>query len=136
MDGMPLTRRSSWLHLLTDFAFPGSIFVVGIDEVTASDIRFAGELGYRIKLLASIRAGADNAIEVRVCPTLISKNHVLASVNGVFNAIAVRGDVVGESLFYGLGAGRHPTASSVLADLAEASVGVENPQIVLRLHLA
>ena len=111
--------------LLTDFGFPGSIFAY-IDEVTASDIRFAGELGYRIKLLASIRAGADNAIEVRVCPTLISKNHVLASVNGVFNAIAVRGDVVGESLFYGLGAGRHPTASSVLADLAEASVGVEN----------
>jgi homoserine dehydrogenase len=105
---------------------PGSIFVAGIDEVTASDIRFADELGYRIKLLASIRAGADNAIEVRVCPTLISKNHVLASVNGVFNAIAVRGDVVGESLFYGLGAGRHPTASSVLADLAEAAVGLEN----------
>jgi homoserine dehydrogenase len=110
-----------WLH-------PESIFVSGIDKVTASDIRFADELGYRIKLLASIRAGIDNAIEVRVSPTLISKAHVLASVNGPFNAIAVRGDVVGESLFYGLGAGRDPTASSVLADLAEASAGLENPR--------
>ena len=110
-----------WLH-------PESIFVSGIDNVTASDIRFADELGYRIKLLASIRAGIDNAIEVRVSPTLISKAHVLASVNGPFNAIAVRGDVVGESLFYGRGAGRDPTASSVLADLAEASAGLENPR--------
>jgi homoserine dehydrogenase len=108
-----------WLH-------PTSIFVAGIDKVTASDIRFADELGYRIKLLASIRAGAGNAIEVRVSPTLISKSHVLASVNGVFNAIAVRGDVVGESLFYGRGAGQDPTASSVLADLAEACVGLES----------
>lgn len=63
---------------------------------------------------------------MRVCPTLIPKTHVLASVNGVFNAIAVRGDIVGETLFYGRGAGRDPTSSSVLADLAEASVGLES----------
>jgi homoserine dehydrogenase len=105
---------------------PAKILVTGIDQLTASDIRFADELGYRIKLLATIRAGANNAIEVRVCPTLIPKSHVLASVNGVFNAIAVRGDVVGESLFYGRGAGRDATSSSVLADLAEASVGLES----------
>jgi homoserine dehydrogenase len=105
---------------------PSRIFVAGIDQVTASDIRFADELGYRIKLLATIRAAAGNAIEVRVSPTLIPKGHVLASVNGVFNAIAVRGDIVGETLFYGRGAGQDPTASSVLADLAEASVGLES----------
>jgi homoserine dehydrogenase len=105
---------------------PARIFVAGIDQLTAADIRFAGELGYSIKLLATIRAGANNAIEVRVCPTLIPKTHVLASVNGVFNAIAVRGDVVGEALFYGRGAGRDPTSSSVLADLAEASVGLQS----------
>jgi homoserine dehydrogenase len=105
---------------------PARIFVAGIEKLTASDIRFAADLGYRIKLLATIRAGAGNAIEVRVCPTLIPKSHVLASVNGVFNAIAVRGDIVGETLFYGRGAGRNPTSSSVLADLAEASVGLES----------
>ncbi len=105
---------------------PMRIFVAGIEQLTASDIRFADELGYRIKLLATIRAGEGNAIEVRVCPTLIPKSHVLASVNGVFNAIAVRGDIVGETLFYGRGAGRDPTSSSVLADLAEASVGLES----------
>ena len=105
---------------------PSRIFVAGIDQLTASDIRFADELGYRVKLLATIRAGAGNAIEVRVSPTLIPKSHVLASVNGVFNAISVRGDVVGETLFYGRGAGREPTSSSVLADLAEASVGLES----------
>ncbi len=105
---------------------PMRIFVAGIEQLTASDIRFADELGYRIKLLATIRAGEGNAIEVRVCPTLIPKSHVLASVNGVFNAIAVRGDIVGETLFYGRGAGQDPTSSSVLADLAEASVGLES----------
>ncbi len=107
---------------------PATILVTGIDTVTAADIAFADELGYRIKLLATIRAGAGNDIEVRVCPTLIPKSHVLASVNGVFNAIAVRGDVVGESLFYGRGAGQDPTTSSVLADLAEAAVALAAPR--------
>ena len=105
---------------------PSKIFVSGIDKVTASDIRFADELGYRIKLLATIRAGMGKAIEVRVCPTLIPKSHVLASVNGVYNAIAVRGDIVGETLFYGRGAGQDPTSSSVLSDLAEASMGLKS----------
>lgn len=103
---------------------PSRIHVAGIDRLTSLDIRFAELLGYRIKLLATIKAGAENAIEVRVCPTLIPKEHVLASVNGVFNAIAVRGDVVGDSLFYGRGAGQDPTASSVLADLAEAAAAL------------
>ncbi|HEY5743652.1 MAG TPA: homoserine dehydrogenase [Terrimicrobiaceae bacterium] len=103
---------------------PAQIFVEGIDQLTATDIRYAKELGYRIKLLATIRAAADNAIEVRVCPTLVPETHVLASVNGVFNAIAVHGDIVGETLFYGRGAGQDPTSSSVLSDLVEASIGL------------
>ena len=107
---------------------PAEIFVAGIESVTAADIRFASELGYSIKLLATIKAGGGNAIEVRVCPTLIPKQHVLASVHGVFNAIAVRGDVVGETLFYGRGAGQDPTSSSVLGDLAEAACAVESPR--------
>ena len=106
---------------------PSRIFVDGVEKVTASDIRFADELGYRIKLLATIKAGSGNAVEVRICPTLIPKSHVLASVNGVFNAIAVRGDIVGESLFYGRGAGQDPTSSSVLADLAEAARALKSP---------
>jgi homoserine dehydrogenase len=96
----------------------GSIFVEGIEKVTAGDIQFAGKLGYTIKLLAHIKAAASGAIEVRVHPTLVPKSHVLASVNGVFNAIAVRGDVVGETLFYGRGAGQDATSSAVIADIA------------------
>ncbi len=107
------------------------IFVEGIDKLTATDIRFADELGYRVKLLAIIKAdaslgdgGSNGGIEVRVHPTLIPKSHVLASVSGVFNAVAVRGDVVGETLFYGRGAGQDPTASAVISDLAEAAIAL------------
>lgn len=106
---------------------PADVLVEGIERVTAADIRFASELGYRIKLLASIKADEDGAIEVRVVPTLIPAGHVLASVNGVFNAVSVRCDVVGEALFYGLGAGRDPTSSSVLGDLAEAAGFLQSP---------
>jgi len=107
---------------------PSQIQVDGIEKVTAADIRFADELGYKIKLIATIKAGAANAIQVRVVPTLIPKSHVLASVNGVYNAVAVRGDIAGEALFYGRGAGQDPTSSSVLADLAEAAVALEAPR--------
>ncbi|HEV7402459.1 MAG TPA: homoserine dehydrogenase, partial [Chthoniobacteraceae bacterium] len=80
------------------FWIPGDkVFVEGIEALTACDIRFARQLGYRVKLLGIIKA-ADGAIEVRVHPTLIPEKHVLASVNGVFNAMAVRGDIVGETL--------------------------------------
>jgi homoserine dehydrogenase len=107
---------------------PNDVLVEGIEKVTAADIRFADELGYRIKLIASIKADEANEIEVRVVPTLIPKSHVLASVNGVFNAVAVRGDVVGDALFYGRGAGQDPTSSSVLADLAEAAAFLQSPR--------
>ena len=109
------------------------VFVEGIDKVTATDIRFADDLGYRIKLLAIIKANATatgqagGPIEVRVHPTLVPKAHVLASVSGVFNAVAVRGDVVGETLFYGRGAGQDPTSSAVLSDLAEAAFALRRP---------
>jgi homoserine dehydrogenase len=102
--------------------------VDGIEKITSEDIRFADELGYRIKLLATVKADATDAIEVRVVPTLVPKSHVLASVNGVFNAVAVRGDVVGETLFYGRGAGQDPTSSAVIGDLAEAATALINPR--------
>ncbi|MEA3187071.1 MAG: homoserine dehydrogenase [Chthoniobacter sp.] len=104
------------------------VYVEGIEQITAADIRFAKQLGYVIKLLAVIKAGRRSEIEVRVHPTLIPQAHVLASVKGVFNAIAVHGDVVGETLFYGRGAGQDPTSSAVISDLAEAAVALESPR--------
>jgi len=104
---------------------PSDVLVSGISGIASDDVKFAGELGYRIKLLATIKSGGADAIEVRVCPTLIPTGHVLASVNGVFNAISVHGDVVGETVFYGRGAGQDPTSSSVLGDLAEAALAIE-----------
>jgi homoserine dehydrogenase len=85
-------------------------------------------LGYRIKPLAIIKAHRRSEIEVRVHPTLVPQGHVLASVNGPFNALAVRGDIVGDTLFYGRGAGQDPTSSAVISDIAEAAVALETPQ--------
>ena len=108
------------------------IHVEGIEAITADDIAFADKLGYKIKLLGVIKSDekcVENCpVEVRVHPTLIPKDHVLASVNGVFNAVAVNGDVVGETLFYGRGAGQDATASAVISDIAEAAVALEIPR--------
>ncbi|WP_411845193.1 homoserine dehydrogenase [Roseibacillus persicicus] len=97
------------------------VYVRGIEMVTPLDIRFAKELGYVVKLLSLVRQHEDGSIEIRTQPSFISAKHILASVNGVFNAIAVKGDAAGESLFYGRGAGQEPTGSSVVADLVEAA---------------
>lgn len=109
------------------------IHVEGIQNITAADIEFAKKMGYKIKLLAVIKSDencTENCpVEVRVHPTLVPESHVLASVNGVFNAIAVHGDVVGETLFYGRGAGQDATASAVISDLAEAAVALETPRL-------
>ena len=104
------------------------IYVEGIENVSAEDIRFAKQLGYRIKLLAIIKAGESREIEVRVHPTLVPQEHVLASVSGVFNAVAVHGDVVGETLFYGRGAGADATSSAVISDIADAGLAIEAPR--------
>jgi len=97
------------------------VYVRGIEKVTPLDIRFASELGYVVKLLSLVLKRDNGDIEIRTQPSFLSKKHILASVNGVFNAVAVKGDHVGESLFYGRGAGQGPTASSVISDLAEAA---------------
>ena len=98
------------------------ISVEGIEQIGALDIQFAQKLGYRIKLVATIRANEESLVEVRVHPTFVPKDHVLASVNGVFNALMVHGDIVGDTLFYGRGAGQDPTTSSVISDLAQAAI--------------
>lgn len=100
---------------------PASIHVSGIEQVRPIDIQFAKNLGYVVKLLAVIREHSDGSVELRVQPSFIAKTTILASVHGVFNAVAVHGDAAGESLFYGRGAGQDPTASSVVADLVEAA---------------
>lgn len=104
------------------------IFVEGIEQIAANDICFAKKLGYSIKLLGIIKADEGGEIEVRVHPTLIPEKHVLASVNGVFNALAVHGDIVGDTLFYGRGAGQDPTSSSVIADIADAAAALQSPR--------
>ncbi len=96
------------------------LHVEGIRNLAESDMENALALGYRIKLLAVIHRREDE-IEVRVHPTLVPLQHLLASVSGVFNAILVNGDVVGPTLYYGRGAGRLPTASAVIGDLADVA---------------
>lgn len=92
------------------------IYTEGITGITPLDIEFAREFGYRIKLLAITKAQPD-AVEARVHPTMIPEENLLAQVGGVFNAIYVVGDFVGQTLFYGRGAGDQPTASAVVSDL-------------------
>ncbi len=94
------------------------VYVQGITAITVEDIAFARELGYRIKHLGIARRTADG-IELRVHPTLIPHKRLIANVNGVMNAILVRADAVGATLYYGAGAGAEPTASSVVADLVD-----------------
>lgn len=92
------------------------VTVKGISQVTAEDISYGRQLGYEMKLLG-IAEHNEDGIHVEVQPTLVKKEHPLASVNGVFNAIYVYGETVGETMFYGPGAGELPTATSVVADL-------------------
>ena len=94
--------------------------VEGIRGLAAEDITDALEMGYRIKLLGIVRRGAAG-IAVSVHPTLVPLNHMLAAVDGVFNAILVDGDIVGQTLYFGRGAGRQATASAVLSDLADVA---------------
>ena len=104
------------------------IHTEGIRDVSKIDMQFAQQLGYTIKLLGIVKqvAGKKPGVQVSVCPTLIPNAHVLASVNGVFNACFVRGDVVGDTLFYGRGAGKDATASAVLSDVADAALDLKN----------
>jgi len=102
------------------------VTVTGIEDVSLTDVEFASALGYDIKLLAVVRQDDEGLIEVRVQTALVPDTHILASVSGVFNAVAVHGDVVGETLFYGSGAGQDATSSSVIADLADAAENLTN----------
>lgn len=94
------------------------IFREGISDISNLDVKYADEMGLVIKPLAIAKKVGDD-LEARVHPTLLPKNHMLAAVNGVFNAVLMRGDLVGDMLFYGRGAGQFPTASAVVSDLID-----------------
>ena len=95
-------------------------YTEGISQLTDKDIKYAEQLGYRIKLLGITRRAKDG-IELRVHPTLIPEKRLIANVEGVMNAILVKGDAVGATLYYGRGAGGEPTASAVIADLVDVA---------------
>jgi homoserine dehydrogenase len=111
------------LAVLTMIAFGSpvkfdDIYTEGISKITPLDIDFARDLGYKIKLLA-ITKMVDGEIEARVHPTMLPENYPIATVDGVFNALAVVGDAVGSTMFYGRGAGDMPTGSAVVSDIIE-----------------
>jgi len=102
-------------------------YTEGISGITIEDIRYADELGYRIKHLGIARK-TDNGIELRVHPTLIAEDKLIANVNGVMNAVMVQSDAVGPTMYYGAGAGALPTASAVVADVIDVARSINSPE--------
>lgn len=122
----------------------GRAHIEGISALQAKDIRYAEQLGYRIKLLGITKQHA-NGVELRVHPTLISSKKLIANVEGAMNAVWVKGDAVGHTMYYGKGAGAEPTASAVIADLVDVAralsidsghrvpdLGFQSAEIVMR----
>lgn len=121
VDGLDAADK---IAILTSLAFGGrvkreDVYCEGIRQVSAADINYAEKLGFTIKLLAIGQKISDEPeeIQIRVHPTLVPKNHPLASINGVYNAILVEGEPLGQVMFYGPGAGAGPTASAVVSDI-------------------
>jgi len=141
IDGVDTAHKAAVLASLSyGYAVDlNAVHVQGIREIEQVDIATAKELGYCIKLLAAIKY-RDGMAEISVAPTLVPQDHLLASVHGENNAVLVAGDVVGETLYYGKGAGRLPTASAVVADIAEVAVNLAHnvcsrlPALVVHDH--
>ena len=122
VDGLDSMRK---ICILADLSFgsnlpPEKVPTEGIRGVALSDAAFADQLGYAVKLLAYARRLEGDAFTAFVAPQLVKKGTLMAAVSGVMNAVAVRGNAVGECLFYGAGAGRMPTASAMVADIVDA----------------
>ncbi|CAA7612917.1 homoserine dehydrogenase [Magnetospirillum sp. UT-4] len=129
IDGIDTAHKLAILASLA-FAMPVDIDRVsceGIRHVSALDIRYADELGYRIKLLGVAQMGEDGAVETRVYPAMVPLSFPLAHVNGVFNAVVTEGDFVGRTVLEGRGAGARPTASAVVSDLMDIARGRTTP---------
>jgi len=113
-------------------AKPEDILVEGISQITSEDMYFANEFDYTIKLLGIAKA-KNSKVELRVHPTMISKDEMIAKVDGVMNAISIVGDMLGESLYYGAGAGGLATASAVVSDLMDIARGqLKTPMLGFR----
>lgn len=120
VEGLDAARK---IAILSSIAFNSrvtleNVYVEGISKITPEDIKYADELGFIIKLLA-IGQEQEGQVQTRVHPAFLPKNHPLAAVNDVFNAVFIRGDAVGEIMHFGRGAGQMPTASSVMGDIIE-----------------
>ncbi len=138
VDGHDTAHKAGILASLS-YGFwvrPDQVHTEGIRGLDILDIQFAARMGYTFKLLAMVKpnlaapvsqngARPFSPVQVTVFPTLLPEDHVLANVNGVFNAVFVQGDVVGETLYYGPGAGADATASAVLSDLADAALDIK-----------
>jgi homoserine dehydrogenase len=127
VEGIDATYK---LAILAQLSFhmdvsPDDVFREGITQLTAKDFAYARELGYAIKLLA-IAKKAGEQVELRVHPTLISEDELLASVDGVLNAVQIEGDLMNRVLFQGPGAGSLPTTSAIVADALDAAVSISN----------
>ncbi len=119
------------LAILTSLAFGTQvnvekIAIEGIEAITLEDIRNAAELGYKIKLLG-VAVAHEGGVEQRVNPTLVPKNSPVSETDGVFNAVVIRGDFVGDLMLEGRGAGSHPTASAVVGDVVDIARGNARP---------
>ena len=122
------------ITLLTSLAYGidmplEEVYTEGITQITQKDIQYARELGYVIKLLA-ISKFSEGKVEVRVHPTMLPERSMLANVSEVFNAIYVVGDPVGDTMFYGQGAGQQATSSAVVADIIDIAKGILNNSII------
>ena len=130
IDGFDTAHKACILAALAYGFQPtlDQVQVEGIRNLSGLDVKYAADFGYRIKLLAVVaKHGAE--VEVGVHPTLVPVDHILASVNGVFNAAMVRGDLVGDTMFYGRGAGRLPTASTVIGDIGDIARNMAHGEV-------
>jgi homoserine dehydrogenase len=130
IQGIDSAHKLALLASLS-FGIPFSfrkVYTEGITNITPLDISFASEFGYTIKLLAIAKL-VNRRIELRVHPTMLPKEHLISSVNGVFNAIYVEGDAVGPSLYYGKGAGKMPTGSAVVSDIVDIARNIKTGSI-------
>ena len=127
INGMDSAYKLAILSLLGfgRYIDVNEIFVEGIDNIELCDIQYAKELGYSIKLLAIAKKDGEK-LDVRVHPTLLSSRHLLAGVRGAQNAIYIKGDLIGESLLYGEGAGEKATSSAVISDIMDIAESVAN----------
>ena len=127
IDGFDTAHKTAILSALAFGRWFGldPVHVEGIRDLDSRDIAYANEMGYRIKLLGVIK-NDDGKVQMRVHPTLIPKDSLLANISDVFNGVMVEGDRVGQTLFYGRGAGRSATASAVTADIIDAALNLKH----------